>query len=205
MRNFRFRRRPSFGRRVRMARPIVRAVTGTTLAKRIQLDAFSITDPTSANYDTTVSIGLLVCQETMDEEVESNGTTIAQVPLYSRLRKMRMALVCQAAEATIIRWRIVKRPDGENLSTDLTNTGFHVSDDTPTEREMRKFTMAKGQVLVSGDSLAAPMRVFISRAALNRNATFREGDRIDLQIAKTNTGTAATISGFGTAWVRANA
>lgn len=188
-----------------MARPIVRAVTGTTLVKRIIFDAESINDVTSANYDNPNTFPLLVCQETMDEEIEANGTVAAQVPLYSKLNSMRLKLWVQGDAAIFVRWMIFKSPDADITVTDLTDGTFHSSNDTQAARELRKCTLAKGMVFVSPDKLGTSVPVRISRGALQRNASFREGDTINLVMAKQAAGGTATLNGFGTAYVRANA
>jgi len=187
-----------------MARPIIRAATGITLSKRILLSEFTIPDATSADYDTAVDIDLVECTEAMDEEVESNGTTIADVPLYSRLTAMRTQFLVRAGTATIVRWALYKKPDGEQLVTSLADSNFHSSNDVQNNREFRKNTVAKGLLFVSPDRLASNFRIFVKRKAWARISPMRENDKLCLVMAKDMDGTTATLDGFGTIWCRAN-
>lgn len=202
---FRFRgrrMRPNFGR----ARRIVRAVTGINLAKRIQLDGLTIPDVTSASFDNILRVPLLECVETMDEEVESNGTTIADAPLYSRITSMRLNLILHGfAAGSIVRWILHKEPDGEQAYTELTNTSFHVSDDNEDNRERRKYCLAKGMVFINPNNLATTLRIFVKRKAWARVSPLRELDIIALTLAKDAAGTTGNLSGFGTLMVKANA
>lgn len=159
---------------------------------------------TSADYDNGVTVDLLECVETMDEEVESNGSTVADTPLYSRITGMRLNLLLQAANACKIRWMLYKKPDGETLVSALTDANFHSSNDVQNNRELRKYTVAKGLAFVSPDRLAAPLNLFVRRQAWKRISPMREGDMLSLILAKEADGTTATLSGFGTIWVKAN-
>lgn len=203
---FRGRRRTNF----RQARRIVRAVSGTILAKRVILGGVTIPDVTAADWDNPVQIPLAVCQETMDEELESDGTNTAQVPLYSRLvgLKLNLQVVGPSSASVVHRWMLHKLPDGEELITDanrLTNTGFHSSDDTNPFREFRKMQLAKGMLITNSSTGVTPLRIFVKKAAMMRVAPMRENDVIRLDIAKDQTGIASTIHGFGTLYFRANA
>lgn len=203
-RRFRFRRsRGSFARRVRR-------VTGITLVKRMVINRATIPDITAADFDNPLFIDLLVCRETMDEELESTGgttagTDIADVPLYSRLTSAKLNFLVEGSTSvsTYIRWFLYKMPDGESLRTGL-GSGFHNSDDSPTEREVRKMTMAKGHFILNPSTAVQNLRVFVSRQALKRVSPMRENDRIRILFAKAAEGTTCTVSGFGTMYVRAN-
>lgn len=210
MRRFRSRRqgRTNF----RRARSIVRAVSGITLAKRVLLPGLTIPDVTAADWDNALTIDLLECVEAQDEEVESDGTAIADAPLYSRLTafKLRLTIIgpVGAGSANVFRWLLYKKPDGEAIAgTDLSAAGatFHSSNDTPTAREVRKMTMAKGVVYTNSSTGITGVRIFISRAAMKRISPLRENDRISLLIAKDALGTTATLHGFGTLYIKANA
>lgn len=208
MRRFKFRRN-SFRRNVRRARPIIRAATGITLAKRMLLSGVTVPDVTAVDWDNPLKIQLLKCQESMDEEQEADGTSPAQVPLYSRLTGMRlnMQVVGPASSSVVHRWILHKKPDGEDLVSDATRmlTAWHSSDDTQAQREFRKFTVAKGILITNASTGVTPLRVFVKRAAMKRISPFRENDILQLDIAKDATGISSTIHGFGTLWVRANA
>lgn len=193
---------------VRRARPIVRAASGIILTKRVILDSILINDVTSASYDNPTSVNLLECTETMDETAESDGTTIADAPLYSRIVGFKLNFYVKAGAATDIRWMLHKLPDGEELITDanrLTNTGFHSSDDDSTFREFRKMQISKGFFGISSDRLQARIPIFVKRKALARVSPLREGDIIRFDIAKHADGTTATLNGFGTIYLKANA
>lgn len=204
MPRFRFgRRRRNFGRMVRRARPIVRAATGIVLAKRVLLNQLTIPDITAADFDNPLSIDLLRCIEAQDEEVESDGTNIADTPLYSRITGMRMNLFIKAGAATDIRWMMHKSPDNDITVTSLA-TDFHNSNDTQPQRELRKMTVAKGYFAIGSDRLLTRFPIFVSKKALARISPMRENDRLRLVVAKHGDGTTATLSGFGTIYVRAN-
>lgn len=187
-----------------MARPIVRAVNGITLSKRIVFDNETIADAVSANYDTLTSIPLIVCQEAQDEEVEANGSVAAQVPLYSRLTAIKGNFLVRSASATLVRFVLAKAPDGEDLYSNLDDTSFHGSDDTPTARERRKFQLAKGILSVNGDRLESRLRFFVSKKAWARASPMRENDELMLYLAKDTAGSTASLDGFGTVYCRAN-
>lgn len=206
-RRFGFRQR-RFGRMVRRARPIVRAASGITLSKRVIFDSLTIPDVTSANYDNPLQIGLLNCTEGgQEEKQESDGTNIATTPLYSRITGFKFNFYVKAAAATDIRWILHKLPDGEELVTDANRLAgnFHNSDDTNPMREFRKMIIAKGFFGLSASSLQTRFPIFVKRKALARISPLREGDILRLDVAKHADGTTATLNGFGTIYVRANA
>lgn len=197
----RFRRR----RFARSVARISRRASGITLAKRIVLDGLTIPDVTSVSFDNPLVVPLIVCQESMNEETESNGTAIAEVPLYSRLTSMRMrTMVHGMSTGSVIRWILQKAPDGEQLTTSLVDASFHGSDDTQNQREARKYTLAKGMIFVNPNNQSAPLPVFVKRKTWARASPMRENDRINLIIAKDAAGTTGNLSGFGTIWARAN-
>jgi len=189
-----------------MARPIIRAASGTILSKRVEIDGLTIPAETASNYDNPINVPLLVSQETIDEEVEANGTVAAQIPLYSRLIALRLNLQILAGAASQgFRWILYKSPDGDLTITSLANnTNFHDSNDSTTNREVRAQTIAKGFLISNASSNVNRVPVFVRRKALKRIQSFREGDILKLAIA-TNSATAASLHGFGTLWVKANA
>lgn len=190
---------------VRRARPIIRAATGITLAKRIILTDEIIPDVSAADFDNPLNVDLLQCIEAQDEEQVSDGTTIADAPLYSRIAAMRVNLFTSASAGTLIRWLLYKMPDGESLISSLADANFHGSNDTPTQREMRKMTVAKGYYRISPDRLQTDMKIRVSRAAWKRISPLRENDTLRLVIAKSAEGSTGLLSGMGTIWVKANA
>lgn len=202
MRRFRFRpRRTNF----RRARSIVRAVSGITLAKRMVFNNLTIPDVSAADFDNQLVVPLVECVESVDEEVESNGTAIADVPLYSRLTSMRTSFFIWSGAATDIRWMLQKQPDGDTLTASLIDASFHGSDDTQNQREARKNTIAKGYFRVPSDRLQVPFRIFVKPKSWSRIAPMRENDRLVLLLAKSAEGTSASFNGFGTIWCKANA
>lgn len=189
---------------VRRARPIVRAVQSISLSKRVLLDKLTIPDITSADYDNPLVVPLLTCIEAQDEELESNGSDIATAPLYSRLVAIKLRLGVHAFSAqTVFRWMLWKSPDND-LTPNMT-TNFHSSNDTITDREIRKMVLAKGIVISNSSSVVNSVPIFVKRAAMLRAGPLRENDRINFQIAKDAAGTTANLTGFGTLWVKANA
>lgn len=188
------------------ARKVVRAVSGITLAKRVILDDISIADITSANFDNPTQVNLLTCIEAQDEELESDGTNVATAPLYSRIVAIKLNLLLKAPSGTHVRWMLHKLPDGEELVTDANRLAgnFHASDDTNPMREFRKMQLAKGITAIASDKLATSMRVFVRKKALARVSPLRENDVLRFDVAKHADGTTATLSGFGTIWLRAN-
>lgn len=203
---FRYRaRRRRFARRVGR---IARSATGIVLAKRILLHDFLIPDVSSVDFDNPVEFEIAGATATQAEEVESTGgttlgTDVATVPLYSKLLSMRLNLMFRAANATMVRWMLVKNTDNDRTAAAF-NTDFHSSNDSGDSREVRKLILSKGFVNIPSDKLAAPLRVRISRKALQRAAPMRDGDRLQFVLSKEAAGTTATLSGFGTMWFRAN-
>lgn len=173
------------------------------------LHDFAIPDVSAADFDNPVRVNLLAATATQAEGVESTGgttvgTDVATVPLYSKMLKMRLNMIFRAANATMVRWILFKNPDNDITDANI-NTSFHTSDDDQGPREIRKFILAKGFVNIPSDRLSAPLRIRVSRAAWARAAPMRDGDRIVLIMSKESQGTTATLSGFGTIWVKANA
>lgn len=165
-----------------------------------------IADVTSVDWDNPTTWELLECTEAQDEEAESiAGTSVADTPLYSKITGMRMNLFFRAANACMIRWMLLKLPDGDTLAANLTDANFHSSNDVQANRELRKYTLAKGMIGITSDKLQQPLRIRVSRAAWRRASPMRENDKIVLMMAKNAENTTATLSGFGTIWVRANA
>lgn len=178
---------------------------GPIEAKRILLDNVAIPARTSVAYDNPVTIGLVTSQESVDEELESDGTNIAQVRPYSKIVGMKLNLQLFNNAATggdRIRWMLVKDVDNEGALTSLVDANFHSSDDTPTARELRARTLAKGFVTAS-DRTAQRLSVFVRRKTLQRLGALRENDRLELVLAVSGSG-AAAISGFGTVYARMN-
>lgn len=171
-------------------------------AKRISLQDFTISAKTTTAFDNPVTVELLICQETMDEEVEGNGTVGAQIPLYSKLVSLKTNLTLHSLTAgQTYRWLLVKNPDGD-LSAANFMTHWHTSDDNSTAREVREHIISKGY-LVAGDRTTPPLRIPYRRSTLKRLGSFREGDKLQLIIAQSGT-VAASVTGFGTAYVRTN-
>lgn len=180
---------------------------GPIEAKRIILDALPIPDITSVAYDNPLAINLIVCQETVDEEVESNGTTIAEIPLYSRVVGMKLNLNVRSSvdDPLTLRWLLYKMPDGEVLISTLADANFHSSDDSPTQRELRGLTLAKGILMTNASSGVNRLQVFIKRETLKRLGRMRENDRLRLTIAANAAATTqAAVSGMGTIYTRLN-
>lgn len=204
-----FRRRRGGRRSFRRARTFIRrtvAHMGPIEAKRILLDNVAIPARSSVAFDNPVTIGLLETNTgTTNEEEESNGSDIADVPQYSKIVGMKLNLQLFNNSATggdRIRWMLVKDVDNEGALTSLVDANFHSSDDTPTARELRARTLAKGFVTAS-DRTAQRLSVFVRRKTLQRLGSMRAGDRLELVLAVSGTG-AAAISGFGTLYVRMN-
>lgn len=181
------------------------AHSGPIEAKRVILDGLTIPDISSVAYDNPLTIDLLECVETVDEEVESNGTTVADVPLYSKLVGMKLNLLLRGSvnDPLTIRWMLWKAPDGEALITNMVDANFHSSNDTPTNRELRKNTLAKGMLLTNNSSGVSRLNVFVKRQTLKRLGSLRENDIIRMTLcANAAATTQATVSGFGTLYCR---
>lgn len=202
-------RRKSRFRQFARVRRVVRAASGITLTKRVLLAGLTIPDVTAADWDNALTVDLIECIEAQDEEVESDGTSIADCPLYSRVTGMRLDLTILGATSTtnVYRWLLYKKPDGEAIAgTDLSAAGatFHSSNDTPTAREVRKMTIAKGMVVTNPNSAVTRLRPFVSRKAWKRISPMREGDKLTFLIAKDTAGTTSILHGMGSLYVRAN-
>lgn len=194
----------------RRARSFVRKVVskmGPVEAKRIVLDGISIPDKTAANYDNPVTISLLVCQESVDEELESDGTNVAQVPLYSKIVGFKFNGYIQGpvADALNCRWMLYKDEDGEAPVTSLADGFFHSSNDTATLRELRARTLAKGMIHLNQSQGSTRLNLFIRRSTLKRLGSLRENDRIRLLLAIDGSpATQPAVYGFGALYCRLN-
>lgn len=125
----------------------VRKAQGQTLVKRILLDQLTVPDITTVDFDNPLTVNLLSCLEAQDEELISDGTNVATAPLYSKVTSINCAMTMHGVAAqTVFRWLLYKEPDGEALITSLASASFHGYSDSPTGRESRKMTLAKGFV-----------------------------------------------------------
>lgn len=199
-------RRPSFRRMVRRARPIVRAASGITLVKRVNVDKATIPDITSSDYDNPLSFGLLECVETMAEGDSSDGSAVADAPLYSRITGIRLntTIIPGASTQMQLRWILWKDVDSD-LSAATVMPLWHSSSETSVARELRKMTLAKGLVVANQSSGMVPLKIFIKRQALRRISPLRETDVIRFAIAKDAPGTTASMNMWGSIYVKANA
>lgn len=180
---------------------------GPIEVKRIQLDDLSVPDISAVSYDNALSIPLIVAQESVDEEIESDGTSIAQCRPYSKIVGFRLQLFIRftGADPITIRWMLEKQPDGEALHTGLDDTIFHSSNDTPTNREIRKNTLAKGIVLSNLSSGVSRLNVFVRRTTMKRLGALRENDRWRLLLTmNTSVTTQPKVFGIGQLYVRMN-
>lgn len=187
----------------------VRRVTGITMVKRIILDQLVIPDVTTVAYDNPLTVTLLECTEAQDEEVESNGTTIADAPLYSRITAIKTKMtVGDATALTCVRFMVYKCTDGDDpitaLGVGLADGAFHTSNQTPNNRELVRNTLAKGYIMIPPDKQVAPLNIRISREAMRRAGSMREGDLIRAIFAKDATGTTLRLWGMGNIYLRAN-
>lgn len=178
---------------------------GPIEAKRIILNGVTISAKSATDYDTITSIPLVVCQESVNEETESNGTNTAEVPLYSKVVaiKGRLVLNTNFSATSCVHWMLYKQPDGESLTSTLADAFFHSADDTPTVRELNKNIIAKGMLVGSDKTSAAINLGFHKRKTLRRLGSLREGDKIVLALA-TNESSTHKLWGFGNLYARLN-
>lgn len=174
------------------------------------MSGLTIPDVTSVDWDNPLEVVLLKGTETNDEEIESDGTTIAEIPIQSRLRALKLTLMVLGATSTtnVYRWILLKKPDGETLvsnATILTGNVFNSADNTPGQRENRKYVIAKGMVITNPNTAVTRVPVFIRKKALERIAQFKEDDTLNFLIAKDTAGTTSILHGWGNAYVRYNA
>lgn len=190
---------------VRRARPIIKATTGITLVKRVNVDKGTIPDITSADYDNPLVISLLEATETMGEADVSDGSIIADAPLYSRITGIRLNTTVIAGQATQmqLRWIMWKDVDGD-LPGSTVMPLWHVSTESSVAREVRRMTIAKGLLIANQSSGVVPLHIRISRAALKRISPLRELDVLKFAIAKDAPGTAAVLNMWGSIYLRAN-
>jgi len=122
--------------------------------------------------------------------------------------KLDMKILGASGQTNVYRWLLYKKPDGEAIAgTDLSAAGatFHSSNDTPTAREVRKMTLAKGIIVGNPSSAVSGLRPFVSRAAWARASPMRENDKITFLIAKDAAGTTSILHGMGNIYIQANA
>lgn len=200
-----FRRRGGFRRARRFIRRTV-AQMGPLEAKRILFHRLAIGDSDTAQQfdgtDTASRYSFIVAQESVDEEVESNGTTIAEVRPYSKVVGIKTNFIVHGLSTSdTLRWMVVKDVDGERGVSNL--SVFHNSDDTQAARELRANTLAKGY-MVGSDRTSARLPIFIKRSTLKRLGGLRENDKISLYLQAGGTSTSSLLTGFGTVYVRHN-
>lgn len=190
---------------MRRAKGLIRRIVakmGPIEAKKFLFTDLSIPSDAGTDFSVKLSIPLIVAGDTVDEELESDGTNIAQVTNYSKLVGIKGQIrVTGMGTGTRVRWMLLKQPDGEDLvAGGLIDSAFHSSNDNPTNRELRATTLAKG-ILYESDKTSQPIPLFVKRKTLRRLGTLRESDRITLVLAQ-NTTDACEISGFGTLYAR---
>lgn len=209
MARFQFRRRmrPNFAR----ARRVVRAVSGRIIVARVLVSKASIPDVTSVDFDNPLGFDLIGAAEAQNHEIESTGgttigTDVATAPLYSKVVAIKLQTMVHGSSAggELVRWQLVKNPQGD-LSTANINASWHSSNDDATEREVRGFQLAKGQLLVSPSRLQTPVRIFIRRKTMARLGSLREADRLRFVVSKDATGTTLQLTMWGNIYLRANA
>lgn len=186
-----------------MARPIVRAAMGTVLAKRVLVASATIPDVTATDFDNPLTIPLLECTETMNEETVSDGTNVADAPLYSRIQSIRLEGLVHASTASVMRWMLYKSPDAD-ISAATAMSDFHSSRDAPDAKVLRANTLAKGVLFMGASNQGTKFRTFVSRSALRRAGSLRENDVLRFIIAKDAAGTTIPLDMLGTIWVKAN-
>lgn len=174
------------------------------------LSGLTIPDVTAADWDNPLAVGLLSTGETTDAELESNGSDIAEIPIHSRVMGFKLSFIILGATSTtnVYRWMLLKRPDGETLisnATAMIADAFHSSQDTPSQREFRKFMISKGMVVTNPNSAVTRLTIPVKRSALARISPMRENDLITFLIAKDTAGTTSILHGFGSMYVKANA
>lgn len=207
----RFRRR-SFRRGrggFRRARRFVRrtvANMGLIHVNRVLCDELSIPAKTTNAWDNPLAISLIKCQETVDEEIEADGTNPTECyPGDSVVAlKLKAWIHGNLTSASLLRWMIVKRPDGETLIANTTSliTAFHSSNDTASDREWRANILAKGILNPSTGDAKSGLNFFVKRKTLKRLLGYmRENDSCSLLIA-TNGASAHTITIMGGLYVR---
>lgn len=182
------------------ARRVVRAVQGQLVVRRINVFRQSIADITSADFDAATASQWIICQESINDETEATGSTPAEIPLFSRVKAIKVQVtIAEASAACWVRWALFKSPDGDLTSQNVIDN-WHVSDDNPTAREVRKNILAKGEFFIDPNRLSRTFRIFISRAAMARISPMREGDRINFAVAKDGQGTTLALTAWGNVW-----
>lgn len=191
----------------RRARSFVRKTVvnmGTIHAKRVLWEGGIIPDITATPYDNPVSIDLLQCIETQAEEQISDGTVVADAPLYSKLVGVKLNLLVKGAvnDTTPMRWILYKSPDADiTAATAMSN--WHNSDDTSPAREMRANTLAKGMFITHASTGVTRVPIFIRRSTLKRLGKLKENDVIRFSIAAANAVTTqCTTYMWGTLYVK---
>lgn len=192
---------------------IVRRMSTRVTQRKILVDQVTIPDITSADFDNPVTFDLLAATEAEDDTIESTGgttagTNVATCRPDAKLVSIKVRTTVRGGSggAEIYRWVLYKSPDNDvSLGGLQGSSEFHTTNDNPTGREFRKGLLAKGEIQLSASSLMSRVPIFIKRAALLRNANFREDDRLKFQIAKNASGTTGQISMLGALYLRQNA
>jgi hypothetical protein len=178
---------------------------GPIISKRIVADSLTIPDITSVKYDNPLTVNLLVAQENTDDEVESDGSSVAEVNIHSKVVGFKWQGYIQgpSGEAVNVRYILYKNIDGEGLISNCTDSFFHNSNDTPTAREVRSLIISKGIMHLSESQGVTKFNLFVRRKTLHRLGNMKEGDKLTLLIAAdVAMVTNAKLYGFGTLYVR---
>lgn len=180
---------------------------GPIVAKRVLVDGVAIPDITSVAYDNPLIVPLLICQESINEETESDGAgATAECTLYSKVVGCKLDIKIRGTtdDELTLRWMIYKSPD-QDITSATAMDQFHKSDDTTAAREVRANILAKGYILTNISTGVTNIRAFIRRETLKRLGSLKENDLIRFLIAANSAATVqAQLNIMGTIYVRMN-
>lgn len=164
----------------------------------------AINDGTTIDYDTPTFLPLLVCQESINEETESDGTNVAETTIGSRIVALRLNFIINASGQAGYRWMLIRDQDND-LEANITSLGtggfFNSANQSPTQAAINRNILAKGQFRIMGDGLTARIPIFVRKKTLQRCGNLKENDRLKLIIAASNAGVTHALSGFGNIYV----
>lgn len=141
--------------------------------------------PTAA----TTTFTLLTCDDDPDYDLNSDGTTVAEVQPFSKIVGMNLKFRLEAAAGNTVEWLLIKDPDGLFTATQPAPSTLFTADITLTTIAVRKYTLAYGWLKsVSGIRDSTIFKIRVSKAAIKRAGAFLDGDKLLLIIANPSAG-----------------
>lgn len=196
----RFRRRPSFGRRVAMARPLVRAATTSKHVYRYH----NIDAGVSLAAGRT-SIPLLVSSDDPDYEVGGDFATACQCEEGAFITGINLNINIQHAVAgTAFELLLTKDSNGILEGASIVPSNLFSNNPTANVQLLRKMALAYKAFHIPTDSLERNIFLRVKRTALKRIGQIHEDDTLRLILFNGHASTAGSLQGYGKIYIAEN-